>query len=140
MIEISNHHSEISDSEFEMAFQKCQVPPAAFSHEAHLRLAWIHITKYGLTTAEVNIQAQLERFVNHVGANDKYNKTLTVSSIRMIGHFIQQSKTENFIDFILEFPQLKNEFRALIASHYSFDVFNSRIAKEEFIAPDLSPF
>ena len=51
-----------------------------------------------------------------------------------------QSKTDNFKDFILEHPQLKNNFRDLIARHYSFDIFKSNEAKSHYLEPDLIPF
>ena len=122
-------HFDMSDSEFENAFENCKVPPALFNHEAHLRLAWIHISKYGLEVAEENIQQQLNRFVAFVGASDKYNKTLTIVAIRAVGHFFRKSTSHNFSDFLQEFPQLKAEFKPLIESHYSFDIFNSVIRK-----------
>ena len=57
-----------------------------------------------------------------------------------VNHFKEQSKSDNFNGFIIEFSQLKNNFKALIASHYSFDIFKSIRSKTEFIAPDLLPF
>jgi hypothetical protein len=50
-----NSHFELSDELFEEQFQNCQLNPALFNHEAHLRLAWIHITKYGIDKAIENI-------------------------------------------------------------------------------------
>ncbi len=133
-------HYRLSDVEFEKQFIACQLDPSIFSHEAHLRLAWINIHLYGLEQAEKNIQKQLQNFVEFVGAKDKYNATLTVAAIRAVGHFKEKSTADNFKYFIKEFPQLKNNFKALIASHYSFDIFNSNKAKTEFLEPDLAPF
>lgn len=133
-------HTELSDNEFEQEFKDCTFPSSLFSHEAHLRLAWIHINKYGVDTAIENICNQLTAYVAHFGAKDKYNTTLTVASVKMINHFINRSITDNFPDFILEFPQLKTNFKGLINSHYALDIFNSKEAKQKYIAPDLLPF
>ena len=133
-------HFELSDAEFEKQFTTCELNPSIFSHEAHLRLAWIHIDNYGLEKAKENIQKQLKNFVVHVGATDKYHTTLTITAIQAVYHFMQQSKTDNFKDFINEFPQLNNDFKSLINSHYSFDIFGSAKAKINFVAPDLMPF
>ena len=127
----------LSDTEFERQFAMCKLDPAIINHGAHLRLAWIHIDKYGLEKAKENIQKQLQDFVAHIGAKDKYHQTLTMSAVN---HFKEQSKSDNFNGFIIEFSQLKNNFKALIASHYSFDIFKSIRSKTEFIAPDLLPF
>jgi len=133
-------HFNLSDTEFENQFQTCSLDPKLFSHEAHLRLAWIHITKYGVDKAEANIQTQLQNFVTHVGATDKYHKTLTIVAVRAVNYFVKKSKTKNFETFINQFPQLKTDFKSLINSHYSVDVFSSKKAKMEFVEPDVQPF
>ena len=134
------NHFILNDSEFEKAFESCSLDPSLFSHEAHVRLAWIHINKYGIDKAEKNIQKQLQKFVLHVGAKDKYHKTITIVAIKAVNHFIKQSNTDSFINFIEEFQQLKTNFKTLINSHYSIDVFNSEFAKVNFLKPDLIPF
>ena len=133
-------HFELSDSEFEKQFISCELKPADFSHEAHLRLAWINIDKYGIQQAEKNIQNQLQKFVEFVGAKDKYNMTLTLAAIKAVYHFTLKSKSDNFMDFITEFPRLKYNFKELMDFHYGFDIYNSEKAKTEFLKPDLIPF
>ncbi len=133
-------HYNLSDTEFLSQFSSCQFNPSDFSHEAHLRLAWININRFGIKQAEINIQKQLQDFVEFVGAKDKYNKTLTIAAIKAVYHFMLKSKSNNFKDFIQEFPRLKSQFKELMLSHYSFDIFNSVQAKSEFLEPDLIPF
>jgi hypothetical protein len=133
-------HFDITDTEFEMQFADCSFNPALFSHEAHLRLAWIHIDKYGVENAIENICSQLVAFVSALGAYDKYNKTLTIAAIRAVYHFKLRSKSDNFQDFIIEFPRLKHNFRQLIECHYSTDIFKSVQAKQEYLEPELLPF
>ena len=133
-------HFKISDSEFEKQFQSCEFDPIYFSHEAHLRLAWIHIKNYGVERAVENVQEQLRNFVEYLGAKDKYNITLTVSAVKAVNHFMLKSESTNFKDFISEFPRLKYKFRELLGYHYGVDIFNSKEAKTKFIEPDLLPF
>ncbi len=133
-------HFQLTDFEFEYQLESCQLSPELFNHEAHLRLAWIHIAKYGIDRALANIQTQLKNFVRYVGAEDKYNKTLTIAAIKAVHHFIVKSKSDSFQEFIIEFPRLKNNFKELMDSHYGIDIFTSEKAKKEFIKPDLIPF
>lgn len=133
-------HFELSDSEFEKQFVEGQFNSIDFTHEAHLRLAWIFITKYGIEKAEIYVPFQLQKFVASVGVKDKYNTTLTLAAIKAVYHFIHKSETNNFKDFIHEFPRLKYNFGELIACHYGFDIYNSDFAKENFLEPDLLPF
>ena len=133
-------HYQLSDSEFLQQFKDCSLPPAIFSHEAHLRLAWLNIYREGMEKAEKAIQEQIERFVAHVGAQHKYHKTLTIAAIKAVGHFMEKSTTDNFPDFISENPQLKKDFKSLINSHYSFDIFSSEEARTSYVEPDVLPF
>lgn len=133
-------HNQLSDSEFIQQFVEGTLSTNLFNHEAHLRLAWLYINMFGLKQAERDIQNQLQNFVSIVGAKDKYNKTLTIVSIRIVDHFMQKFKSDNFIDFINEFPQLLYEFKTLVSRYYSFDIFSSQEAKVEFLKPDLHTF
>ncbi len=135
-----NSHVELSDDLFEEQFQNCRFDTALFNHEAHLRLAWIHVTKYGEAKAIENITSQLYAYVVSLGAIDKYNKTLTVAAIKAVNHFIGRSDADNFDEFIQQFPRLKFNFKELMGSHYGIDIFNSAIAKQNYLEPDLLPF
>ena len=132
--------SQLSDKEFVQKIKDCTLAAGTFNHEAHLRLAWIQIDEFGVKQAKENIQNQLQNFVAYAGAQDKYHHTLTVAAIEVVNHFMRKSESNCFKDFIIEFPQLKSNFKDLINSHYSFDIFQSAKAKNEYLKPDISPF
>ena len=134
------NHNQLTDSNFIEQFKNGSLNPQIFNHEAHLRLAWLYIDMFGIKQAEKDIQKQLQNFVEIVGAKDKYHKTLTIVAIRIVNHFMQKSETNNFTDFINEFPQLKSEFKELVSTHYSFNIFNSERARSEYLEPDLLTF
>ena len=133
-------HFELNDTQFEQQFKSCKLDPTLFCHEAHLRLAYIHIGKYGQDQAITNVCDQLKGFVTHLGATDKYNTTLTIAAVKTVYHFMQKGKANDFKGFIAAFPQLKYEFQRMMQSHYDFDVFNSQKAKKTFLKPNLLPF
>lgn len=133
-------HFILSDIEFEEQFENALLEPTIFTHEAHLRLAWIHILKYGETKAIENITEQLQNYVRHLGVADKYNETLTVAAIKAVKHFMQKQSLETFYDFIKTYPRLKTNFKDIIEQHYGFDIFNSTNAKEKYLEPDLLEF
>lgn len=134
------NHFKLTDNEFEEKFINCSLNPSDFTHEAHLRLAWLNIDKYGIEKAEKNIQKQILNFVEFVGAKNKFNMTLTIGATKAVYHFMLKSSSNNFKDFIAEFPRLKNNFKELMAFHYGFDIYKSDRAKKEFLIPDLAPF
>jgi len=130
------HHKKLSDNEFEEQFKALNLSPEVFSHEAHLRLAWIHIRKYGVNQAEQNISNQLLAYVVKLGAADKYHTTVTIVAVRIVNHFMKKSECESFDEFIERYPELKSNFKELINKYYSFNVFNSEEARKSFIDPD----
>jgi len=133
-------HFELNDDVFEEQFRSCVLEASLFNHEAHLRLAWIHIRRYGVEKAVENICEQLQNFVKSLGAADKYNHTLTVAAIRAVNHFYNKTEAENFETFILKNPRLKFNFRELIAAHYETDIFKSETAKRQWLEPELLAF
>lgn len=133
-------HYSLSDSEFVSQLETCSLDPTLFTHEAHLRLAWINIKNHGIEKAIELTQYQIVSYVEHLGAIDKYNTTLTVAATRAVYHFMLKAKASYFEEFILKAPRLKAEFKKLIESHYGFDIFNSKEAKEKYLEPDLSKF
>ena len=133
-------HFDLSDDEFEQQFADCTLAPKLFSHEAHLRLAWIHIKRYGIHTAIENIREQIQRFALHHGAKTKYHDTITVSAVRAVYHFMLASQTETFAGFIEENPRLKTEFWSLLITHYNPKLLKSSRARKAYVEPDLLPF
>lgn len=133
-------HFNLSDSDFEKQFENCKLSVDLFSHEAHLRLVWIHIEKYGYDKALENIQNQLEKYVAFVGASQKYHITLTIAAVNIVHNFMLKSNSNGFRDFILEYPELTDKFQMLLYRHYSPERINSTAARTEYIEPDLLTF
>ncbi|MCP9766311.1 hypothetical protein EGI22_00220 [Lacihabitans sp. LS3-19] len=130
----------LSDEEFSTQFASKILNPEIFTHEAHLRLAWILIKNHGLEKGTELICSQILAFVIPLGAEEKFNTTLTVASMKMVNHFIQKVESDDFLDFIQTFPALKYEFKNLVSKHYSFDILKEERTKKAFVEPDLLEF
>lgn len=137
---VAKHHSQLTDSHFEKAFENLTLDPVLFSHEAHLRLAYIHINKYGLSAAKFNLCRQIQAYAQSLGAHRKFNKTVTIAATLAIHHFMTRSKSNTFEGLINEFPRLNTHFIELLKTHYSFDLFKNEKAKTSYLQPDLVPF
>lgn len=130
----------MEEKEFIQSFKNGKLEPTLFNHEAHLRLAYLYIQEKGEEKAIHEIGQDLKNYTKHVGAEEKFHLTLTVVAVKIVHHFMQKSKTNNFHDFILEFPILKTDFKELIQQHYGFDIFTNEKAKNEFMEPDKLKF
>ncbi len=130
----------MTDSQFEKQFEEGQLPSQLFTHEAHIRLAWIHIGKYGIETAIANIVSQIRSYTLKLGVPEKFNTTLTVAAVRAVFHFMLKRNSKDFKTFIMNNPRLKYNFRDLMESHYGFDIYNSPLAKQRYLEPDVLSF
>ena len=134
------NHFQLTDAEFESQFEKGKLNPRLFSHEAHLRLAWIYIQKYGESGASDKICREIQQFDQMHGDGTKFNATVTVAAVKMVHHFMRKSISGDFNTFIEKYPRLKTSFKDLLEQHYKMDVFANEEAKSHFVQPDLLPF
>ena len=137
---MTEKHHLLTDLQFEERFKNTTLSPVLFTHEAHLRLAYIYVTKYGVDTAIKKLCNQIAHFDKKFGDGTKFNKTVTIASAKIMEHFIDKTKATNFRGLLEEFPRLKNNFLALLKSHYSLDIFIDKTAKHKYLEPDLLPF
>nr|WP_299172887.1 hypothetical protein [uncultured Allomuricauda sp.] len=133
-------HSQLNDREFQELFKTTALSPHLFTHEAHLRLAWLYLKKYGEKKAVDKACNEIRQFDKLHGNGDKFNTTVTVASVKTVHHFMQKSGSTDFGAFIKEFPRLKFAFRALLDQHYGIDIFSSEQARVSYIEPDVLPF
>jgi hypothetical protein len=130
----------LNDDIFEERFRNCSLEPSLFTHEAHLRLAYIHIRKYGEDKAIQNLCLQIAIYDRTHDEGKKFHHTITVVAVKIVYHFIRKSRTRSFRTFLTEFPQLNTNFRGLVSQHYSIDLFKHPTARIAYIEPDLKPF
>lgn len=133
-------HRSLSNDQFLHQLRSATLDAACFDHEAHLRLAWLQLTHHEKDAAIAETCKIIQHYVAVLGALDKFNKTLTIAAVEAVSHFMNRAATNSFEDFILKSPELMTNFKGLLQTHYSFDIFSSRSAKNSYIAPDLLPF
>ena len=128
-----------SDDGFLLAFNNCSAPPSAFNHLGHLRIGWIHLQRYPLEVAVKLACDGIERFANHHGASEKYNRTLSEALLRIMASRGATDKNKTWGVFLDENPDIVNDAFGLIGKYYSKDYVMSPMAKKVFMSPDLSP-
>lgn len=133
---MTEKHHLLTNDEFEEKFESCKLPACYFTHEAHLRLAYIHIGKYGVKQAIKNMSGQIINFDNKYGDGTKFNKRLTIASAKIVQHFMEKSKAVDFKGMLLEFPVLRDNFCDLLRTHYKLDFFKKE-KEEDYLEPTL---
>ncbi len=133
-------HRSSTDSELISSLEDVSLKETQFTHEAHIRLAWIHLKNNGLNTAIDLVTKQIRAYVRHLGAQDKYHHTLTIAAVKTVHHFIKISPFEPFEKFIEHNPRLLSDFKTLVHTHYSEQLIQSELSRSSFCEPDLMPY
>ena len=132
-----SHSTSMSDDEFLMAFIECRLPASAFDHRGHVRIAWLLLQRYPLEPAIEQICGGIARFAAHLGAHDKYNRTMSEAPVRLMAQGGTHATT--FEEFVNANAQLLSNAGGLLARHYSPERLRSPAAKAGFVPPDRLP-
>jgi len=94
------HTTSEDDRDFRTSFEACAVTPAAFNHEAHLRLAYIYLVEHGLPGAQEHMRQALLSFIKANGVPaSKFHETLTCAWVLAVSHFMRRAASASFAEF-----------------------------------------
>ena len=127
------------DIEFKNQMESCEFPASEFNHRAHLRLAYIYLSKTNTEKSSDLMRDTLNRFLIHNGVDpSKYHATLTKAWILAVHHFMNKtgdsSSADEFINKNTEMLDTK-----IMMTHYSAEVLFSDEARAAFLQPNLDP-
>ena len=111
----------MTDDEFVHAFESCTLPPEAFHHRDHLRLARIYLDRWGLDTATARFIESLKRYATHLGKSEKYHQTMTIAWMRVVAASDRAAELD----------------KGHLYRYYSRQRLDSPEARMGFIEPDL---
>jgi hypothetical protein len=131
---------QLDDDKFLASFRSATLSPAAFTHEAHLRLGWIHLSREPQEQAIDSISTEIRHFVRVHGKEDKYHHTLTVAAMHILATRMNSGKEMDFRSFLLHNPDLLTDLRGLIGRHYTLETLADRRSALEWVEPDLENF
>ena len=129
-------NSQLSDSAFLAAFESCTLPD--FRHRDHIRAARIYLARFPFPEASQKMAESVRRFARHHGATGKYHETITQAWMHLVWKAMESdpNPAADFETFAAAHPGLL-EVKA-IYKYYSGELLSTSLAREEFVAPDLS--
>ena len=89
----------MSDSGLLAAFESCTLPKAEWTHEAHVRTAWIYLTTRSFDDALAALRNGILQYNRSLGNTTGYHDTVTVAFTRIIAARIHASPADDFPDF-----------------------------------------
>ena len=135
---MTQHQLSREDRDFRVAFEACGVDASQFSHEAHVRLAYVYLAENGVDAAVQMMRESLLRFIGHHGiAPAKFHETLTRAWMLAVRHFMNKAPSLSASDFIARHPELLDT--KIMLTHYSAGVLFSPDARASFVEPDRDP-
>lgn len=128
----------LNDEEFLLAFEECRLPPGAFHHADHIRLAWLYVQRHGASGAEIRLLEGIRKMAQHAGVPQKFRYTTTIAWARLVAAAQNNLPVaKNFSEWIQFHPGLLN--RNLLDKHYSPGRLETPEARAGWVEPDLAP-
>lgn len=128
----------MTDEAFARAFEDGAVPPAEFTHLAHVRVAWVYLREADSPDEALErMRGAIRRFAAAAGASQKYHETITVLWMRLLEAVRIQGASGELEEVLLTYPELAN--KDLPLQYYSRDRLFSDEARAAWLEPDRRP-
>jgi hypothetical protein len=122
-------------------FSRHALSATEWTHEAHLRVAYLHVTRYALDEAHLRMRAGIIRMNERHGLTESvergYFETLTRVWLVLVLDATRRASVERSMDLLASCPELLD--RKLPLRHYSAELLRTANARAIFLAPDRSP-
>jgi hypothetical protein len=136
----------LNDDELLRRFEDLSLPFAEWTHRAHIRVAYLYLSRTDYATALGKIRRGIKAYnaANHVPESDTsgYNETTTCAMLQLVAATMAAygpvMPTPNADAFCDTHPQLMTKH--ILRLFYSPERRMQLNAKTEFVPPDLTPF
>ena len=149
----------MTDDKFLAQFERAAIARAAWTHEAHVRMAWLYAARTdSYRTARAKVRSGIRKLnaaflaQQHVpcgatrpaepaAAEDKpttgFHETITTAFVRLVA--ARAKAGEKFGAFRKRNPDLFDRKLSALLVHYSPELLFSEGAKAKFVEPDREP-
>ena len=97
----------MSDDEFLEAFERCTLVKSDWTHAAHVRMAWLYMSRNDFDEALRCIRQGIRRLNGHFGtASEKYHDTMTIAYSALIRERIERDPSvADWPGFTARYPE-----------------------------------
>ena len=127
----------MTDDEFLAAFESAAIPRPQWTHEAHVRMAWLYLTRLPFAEALHRVRTGIQKLNARIGSPDGYHETITVAFVRVIASRMETG--EGYAAFRERNPELFDRTLVALLHHYTKERLYSVEARRAFIDPDVLP-
>lgn len=127
----------MSDDDFLAAFEACTIPRADWTHEAHVRMAWLYLSRLPFPAAVPSARSGILKYNRSLGNTTGYHDTVTVAAVTVIAS--RMIDRETYPAFRTRNPDLFGNLMGVLRGYYSETRIKSAEAVVGFVEPDLRP-
>ena len=128
------------DGEFLRAFEHTTLPLSLWTHEAHVRMAWLYLRARPWDAALEAIRLGVQRYNASLGKSAAYHETVTCAYARVIrARIAARPELGAFDAFRAANADLFDRESPPLLRHYRRDTILSERARAAFVEPDLEP-
>jgi len=134
-------HDFTSDAEVEellRAFEAGTITPSQFNHAAHIAAALSYLAVLPLADATARMRSSLLQFTARHGIN-VYHETLTTFWMRLLNHLATGPYRDVPLWSRINLIVQRWGNAGAVEAHYSRALITSKIAREQWMAPDRLP-
>src|SRR5262245_24080294 len=124
----------MTDDEFLAAFEAAAIPRKDWTHEAHVRMAWLYLPRLPFGEVVEHMGDGIETLEGRIGSPDGYHETITVAFVRVIASRLRDR--EDYGRFRDRNPDLLDRTLTALLRHYAKERLFSPEARKGFIEPD----
>jgi hypothetical protein len=133
--------SMMDDEQLWEAFAASALPASAWTHEAHVRIAFMFVQRFALDEAHLLLRAGIIRLNPQHGLVESstrgYFETLTRAWLILVLDAHRRALAPTSFELLARCPELRDRHLAL--RHYSEELLATVRARAMFVAPDLVP-
>jgi hypothetical protein len=124
------------DDEFVAQFLDTSLPSDRFPHAAHVRMAWLFVTRHGMPEALARFSAALQRFAAAKGAPGLYHATITWAYLLLVHERQARTAAASWTAFAEANPDLLIWKPSILDRFYTPETLWSDLARRIFVMPD----
>lgn len=127
----------MTDEEFLEEFENCRLTGDCWSHESHVRMAWLYLRQRPLDEVIPLVRRGIQHLNASRGRTEGYHETVTLAYLVLIDDAMRRdSGIETFAEFLERNPALVGRGLSTLREYYSQEVLSSDEAKARFVEPD----
>lgn len=127
----------MDDAEFLRAFEDATLPRDAWTHEAHVRMAYLTLAQRPFDEALTWIRDHIRAYNAAQGNHTGYHETITVAFVHAIAARRADNPLRSWTAFADAHPELLNA--AFLGDHYAPEALKDNASRLAFVPPDRAP-